>query len=127
MNITLIAIGLVLALLAIFILHWTTAVISIQFFALFLAYTACVYPGAALSDGRRFWMRIEVLVSMIFLACACLAVWQSSRWLVGGYFLHGMWDWGHHTKRIETRVVSWFPPICAAFDLCVAIFIAVRY
>lgn len=127
LDIKLIAMGIALAGLAIFLFHLAPAPISLQLFALLLAYTACFYSGAALSDGRRLWLSIEVLMSVLVLACAFLGLWQSSRWLAAGYFLHGMWDMGHHPKRIQTRVVPWFPPICATFDFVVAIFIAIWY
>jgi len=123
----LIVIGLVLAGLAIFVFHLAPSAVSLQLYALLLAYTACFYSGAALSDGRGLWLSIEVGMSALVLACAFLGLWQSSRWLAAGYFLHGTWDMGHHPRRIQTRVVYWFPPICATFDFVVAAFIAVRY
>ena len=113
--------------LAIFVFHLASSAVSLQLYALLLAYTACFYSGAALSDGRPLWLSTEVGVSALVLACAFLGLWQSSRWLVAGYCLHGIWDMGHHPGRIQTRVVYWFPPICATFDFVVAIFIAVRY
>ena len=123
----LIAIGLALALLAIFLFQLPPAPVSLQLFALLLAYTACFYPGAALSDGRRLWLSVEVGSSLVFLACAFLGLWLGPRWLALGYLLHGLWDMGHHPKRIQTRVVSWFPPLCATFDFVVAAFIVVWY
>jgi hypothetical protein len=123
----LIVIGLALALLAIVVFGIAPGVLSLHLYALLLAYTACLYTGAALSEGRPLWLSIEVGVSALVFACAFLGVWQSSRWLAAGYVLHGLWDLCHHPKRIRTRVVDWFPPICATFDFAVAAFIAVRY
>jgi uncharacterized protein DUF6010 len=123
----LVLIGLALALLALFVFGLAPAVVSLQLYALLLAYTACLYTGAALSDGRPFWLSMEVGVSVLVFGCAFLGLWQSSRWLALGYTIHGAWDLCHHPKRIRTRVVNWFPPICATFDFAVAIFILVWY
>jgi hypothetical protein len=123
----LIAIGLALALVAIFVFGLAPRVVALQLYALLLAYTACFYAGAALSEGRPAWLSIEVGVSAIVFGCAFLGLWQSSRWLALGYVLHGMWDLCHHSRGIRTRVVDWFPPICATFDFAVAIFILVWY
>ncbi|MDX6612814.1 MAG: hypothetical protein QOD75_2000 [Blastocatellia bacterium] len=125
--IKLIVIGLALALLAIFLFGFASPVVALQLYALLLAYTACLYAGAALSDGRASWLGVEVGVSAVIFGCAFLGLWQSSRWLALGYVLHGLWDLCHHPRRIRTRVVDWFPPICATFDFAVAIFISVWY
>jgi len=125
--ITLIVIGLALALLAIFLFGFASPVVALQLYALLLAYTACFYAGAALSDGRPSWLGLEVGVSAIVFGCAFLGLWQSSRWLALGYVLHGLWDLCHHPRRVRTRVVPWFPPICATFDFAVAFFISVWY
>ncbi|MEP6707226.1 MAG: DUF6010 family protein [Pyrinomonadaceae bacterium] len=123
----LIVMGLVLAGLAIFVFHLAPSAVSLQLYALLLAYTACFYSGAALADGRLLWLSIEVGMSALVLGCAFLGLWQGSGWLAAGYFLHGMWDMTHHPNRIKTRVVYWFPPICATFDFVVAVFIVASY
>ena len=123
----LIVIGLALAVLAIFVFGMAAPVVALQLYALLLAYTACLYAGAALSDGKPFWLSLEVGMSAVVFGCAFLGVWQSSRWLAAGYVVHGAWDLCHHPKRIRTRVVDWFPPICATFDFAVAIYIAVTF
>jgi hypothetical protein len=123
----LIAIGLALALLAFFVFGLAPAAVSLQLYALLLAYTACLYTGAALSDGRPGWLTIEVGVSALVFACAFFGLWLSAWWLALGYVLHGIWDLCHQPKRIRTRVVNWFPPICATFDFAVAIFILIKY
>ena len=119
----LVAIGLVMAVVALFLFGMAPHPVSLQLYALLLAYTACFYAGAALSDGRPGWLSLEVAVSVLVFACAVLGLWQASRWLAVGYVIHGLWDLCHHPQRIRTRVVHWFPPICATFDFAVAIFI----
>ena len=113
--------GVLLAMLTIRIFITFTSPVSHQLFALFLAYTACVYLGAALSDSRNTWILIEFAVSFIFLNCALLGVVYSPIWLGVGFILHGIWDMLHHPKVIKTKVVRWFPPLCAVFDWIVAV------
>ena len=115
--------GVLLALLVIRLFCVYTVPVSHQLFALFLAYTACVYAGAALSDSRTIWLSIEALISLLFFQFAFLGLLYSPIWLVAGFTLHGIWDLLHHPRVIKTKVVKWFPPLCAVFDFVVAIFI----
>ncbi|ETI67250.1 DUF6010 family protein [Neobacillus vireti] len=126
-NVRNIVAGVLLALLTIRTFITFTSPISYQLFALFLAYTACVYLGAALSDSRITWISIEFAVSFIFLNCALLGLLYSPIWIGLGFILHGIWDMLHHPKIIKTSVVKWFPPICAVFDFIVAVFIVRFY
>ena len=113
--------GLVLAVCAIAGLHWPLRNEVLNGLALFLAFTACVYPGALLAQRTAPWTTLaEIAVGLGVLACAWLGVTHDPLWIVVGYLVHGIWDWGHHAKRIPTRIKSWFPPACAAFDIAVA-------
>ena len=92
--------------------------------ALFLALTACVYLGALLAQPqRRGTQAAELTVGATVFACAFLGMAASPLWLAGGYALHGGWDWLHHVRVVPTRVAGWFPPLCAGFDLVVAVFV----
>ena len=113
--------GLVLAVCAIAGLHWPLRNEVLNRLALFLAFTACVYPGALLAQRAAPWATLaEIAIGLGVLACAWLGVTHDPLWIVVGYLVHGIWDWGHHAKRIPTRIKSWFPPACAAFDIAVA-------
>ncbi|MEH7083033.1 DUF6010 family protein [Neobacillus drentensis] len=122
MNVRNIVAGVLLAMLTIRIFITFTSPISYQLFALFLAYTACVYAGAALSDSRVTWISIEFVVSFVFFNCALLGLLYSPLWIGLGFILHGIWDSLHHPRIIKTSVVRWFPPLCAIFDFIVAVF-----
>lgn len=115
--------GILLALLVCKLFFSFASPFSYQLFALFLAYTACVYLGAALSDGRVKWISIEFILSCVFFNLAFLGLVYSPVWLAVGFLVHGLWDILHHPKLIKTKVVKWFPPLCAIYDLVVAIFI----
>jgi hypothetical protein len=115
--------GVLLALLVIRMFYMFTSPISYQLFVLFYAYTACVYLGAALSDSRISWISVEFAMSFLFFAFAFLGLQYSPIWLALGFILHGIWDMLHHPRMIKTKVVKWFPPLCATFDFIVAVFI----
>ncbi|UGB30570.1 DUF6010 family protein [Metabacillus sp. B2-18] len=122
-----VVVGILLALLVCKLFFSFSSPFSYQLFALFLAYTACVYLGAALSDSRVKWISIEFGLSCLFFNLAFLGLIFSPLWIAVGYLLHGVWDLLHHPKIIQTKVVKWFPPLCAVFDLVVAIFIIQFY
>jgi hypothetical protein len=119
--------GFLCALLAIRMFCFFVSPISYQLFALFLAYTACVYLGAALSDSRWRWISLEFLVSIFIFWIAFLGMLFSPVWIATGFFLHGVYDMLHHPRVIQTKVVRWFPPLCATFDFVVGIYILVFY
>ncbi|WP_462413119.1 DUF6010 family protein [Neobacillus sp. Marseille-QA0830] len=122
-NVKSIVAGILLSLLVIRLFYSFEFPLSYQLFTLFLAYTACVYPGAALSDSRVKWISIETLVSLVFFHLAFLGMVYSPIWVALGFLLHGIWDMLHHPKLVKTSVVKWFPPLCAVYDIIFAIFI----
>jgi hypothetical protein len=102
----------------------TPAPYGLQLVALFLAFTACVYPGALLNQsapGRV--VAGELVVAALVLGMAALGLAASPLWLAAGYALHGAWDLFHHPRAVPTRVAAWFPPLCAGFDFVVALFV----
>lgn len=122
-NVKSIIAGVLLVMLVIRLFYTYSMPVSYQLFALFLAYTACVYLGAALSDSRPVWISIEFFMSLLFFQLAFLGLLYSPIWLGLGFMLHGIWDMLHHPRIIKTRVVNWFPPLCAVFDFILAVFI----
>lgn len=122
-NVKVIVAGVLLALLVIRLFYSFAVPVSYQLFTLFLAFTACVYAGSALSDGRITWLSVESVMALIFFNLAFLGLTHSPIWVGLGFLLHGIWDMLHHPKIIKTKVVRWFPPLCAAYDFIVAIFI----
>jgi hypothetical protein len=113
--------GLCGAIVAVAGLHWPLENQSRRGLALFLALTACVYPGALLAQSVPLAAAVaETLVGAVVFACAWLAFPFGSIWLTIGYALHGGWDWLHHVHLVPTRVSAWFPPACAVFDFVIA-------
>ena len=95
-----------------------------QVVALFFALTACVYPGALLSQSASgSVIAEELVVAALVFGTAALGLGASPLWLVAGHALHGAWDCLHHPRAVTIRIASWFPPFCAAFDFVVAFFL----
>ena len=93
-----------------------------QMIALFLALTACVYAGALLAQQISFPIAVlELVVTAVVFALAVVGLRASTVALAAGYAIHGFWDLAHHPRAVPTRVASWFPPACAAFDFVVAL------
>lgn len=117
--------GAVLAAAAIAGLHWPLEGEALNGLALFLALTACVYPGALLAQSTgRAVAAAELLVGAAVFAAAWLGVAHHPLWLAAGYLGHGLWDWGHHAGRVATRTAGWFPPACGVFDIVIAAYAA---
>jgi len=119
------AFGAILVGAAIVGLHWPLESEALNGLALFLALTACVYPGALLAQpARRTVATSELAVGTAVFASAWLGIAHDPLWLAVGYFGHGVWDWAHHVGRIPTRTAGWFPPACGVFDIVIAAYAA---
>ena len=113
------------ALAAVFIVttHALAGDHRLEVFALFLALTACVYGGAALTPAGTAFGAIELPFVVLVFACAVAGVVSSPAWIAAGYLAHGGWDLLHHLDRIRTPVIRAFPSVCAVFDILVGGFV----
>src|SRR5262249_51996560 len=113
--------GLCAAFVAIIGAHWSHETQARTGLALFLALTACVYPGATLAQATtRTTTAVEIVICGLVFTCAWLGISLHVSWLAVGYGLHGTWDWLHHFGHMGARVARWFPPACAVFDFVLA-------
>src|SRR5258706_9367585 len=68
-----------------------------QVIALFLAFTACVYPGAVLSQSLAFrFVALELVIAGVVFSLAVVGLRAATTSLVLGYIIHGIWDLIHH-------------------------------
>jgi len=51
---------------------------------------------------------------------ALLGLWLAPVLVAVGLILHGFWDLAHRPRGITTKLPSWYPPFCAAFDFVFA-------
>src|SRR5215831_12115953 len=75
---------------------------AVAYHAVWLAVIGAIYLGFAFADGRPSIVILEMAVATGFLA------------------LHGCWDLLHRPRGITTKLPSWYPPFCAAFDFVFA-------
>jgi len=115
--------GLWLALSFAIATHYFAGEHQLEILALFLALTSCVYGGAILTPAGTKYSLVELPFVVVIFISSILGLLFSPLWLAAGYLLHGVWDLGHHFNHVKTPMVKWFPPLCAAFDLLMAIFI----
>ncbi len=90
------------------------------FHSVFLAVIGAIYMGFAFSDGRLSIVILELSVATGFLVLALLGLWQAPLFVGVGLILHGIWDLLHRPRGITTKLPSWYPPFCAAFDFVFA-------
>jgi hypothetical protein len=115
-------IGIVVGLLFVLLVHTIPPQPARQIIALVLAFTACSYVGALLAqEVAPPFAVLELAIAAVVFALAVVGLRASTTSLALGYVLHGVWDLAHRPNAMPTRVASWFPPACAAFDFVVAI------
>jgi hypothetical protein len=97
--------------------------LAVQVGALALVMAYGIYVGMGLTSGDTRALVIEALFALAGLAIAVLGLRQSSAWLAGGLFLHGLWDFLHHADRRSVgveNVPAWYIPACVVYDWLVA-------
>jgi hypothetical protein len=92
----------------------------LAFHSVTLAVIGAIYIGFAFSDGRLSIIILELSVATAFIVLALLGLWLVSTFIAIGLILHGFWDLAHRPRGITTKLPSWYPPFCAAFDFLFA-------
>lgn len=90
------------------------------FHSVTLAVIGAIYLGFAFNDGRASIIVIEVLVAGVFIALALFGLWSAPAFIAVGLILHAFWDLAHRPRGVATRLPSWYPPFCAAYDFVFA-------
>lgn len=93
---------------------------SLAFHSVSLAVIGAIYVGFGLADGRVSIAVLELSVATAFLVLALLGLWLAPVFVAVGLVLHGFWDLAHRPRGITTKLPSWYPPFCAAFDFVFA-------
>jgi hypothetical protein len=90
------------------------------FHAVALTMIGAIYFGFAFIDGRPWIVILELSVGAGFIVLALLGLWQAPAFVAVGLVLHAFWDLAHRPRGITTKLPSWYPPFCAAFDFVFA-------
>jgi uncharacterized protein DUF6010 len=102
-------------------LGWSSLIPDpLAFHSVALAVIGAIYMGFAFADGRISIMVIELTAATAFVVLALFGLWVAPVFLAIGLVLHGLWDLAHRPRGITTRMPSWYPPFCAAYDFVFA-------
>jgi hypothetical protein len=83
------------------------------------------YLFASTGHAASFWLWVEVLGTIIFVALAVLGVKRSPWFLAIGMVLHGLvWDTWHYQR--STYIPDWYVIACLAVDLAFGAYVAAR-
>ncbi|MFE4108507.1 DUF6010 family protein [Almyronema epifaneia] len=119
--------GVALAGLAGWLLRWLPPQPRLDVYAVALAAIGAVYVGSALSEKRGRSIFLEAIVAIACIALALMGLWISPLALIGGYVLHGVWDFFHHPVPVGAQIPQrWYPPLCVGFDWAIAIAIFIQ-
>ena len=117
-----VAIGFVLGVLFVLVVHSVPPQPARQMIALLLASLACVYVGALLSQKLSSGVvGLELGVALVVFVLAVTGLRASTTSLALGYAVHGVWSLMHRPRLVTTEVAAWFPPLAAAFAFVVAL------
>jgi len=95
--------------------------------AILLSVIAAIYIGFSLASKGELPVIKQVAGAIGFILLAFLGLWFSWWFLVAGLALHGVWDYLHHGRRGKGVVPRWYVPFCAAYDIALAILVAVFF
>jgi hypothetical protein len=93
---------------------------AVAFHTVALTLIASIYLGFGFQDGRVSILILEMSVATVFVVLALLGIWLAPAFIAVGLILHAFWDLAHRPRGIKTKLPSWYPAFCAAFDLVFA-------
>ena len=121
--------GLVLSLIAFLLSRFVSDVAGRTVLATGLFAAAGAYFGFAYTPGTpSIWILIE-LIQVVAFGTLGLYGWRGSPyWLVLGYALHPLWDFGlHYLGPGKSFAPQTYTILCISFDWVVAAYIVIAY
>ena len=95
------------------------------FYSAIVIVTASYYCLFAVMGGDRQALVAESIAMAVFLAAAIIGFTRNAWLLVAAMLGHGAFDLVHERLIADRGVPDYWPAFCLAFDVVVAIFIAV--
>ena len=121
--------GALLSLIAFLLSRFVSDIAGRTLLATVLFAAAGAYLGFAFQSGAsRLWLLIELL-QCIAIGTLGLMGWRGpAKWLVLGWALHPIWDFGLHYLGPGREIAPWtYALACLSFDWVVAVYILIRY
>ena len=112
--------GIVAALVNIAITSRLPVKKAAEFYNLFMAATAAVYIGSALTAGSANILVLETALSAALFALALAGQWSSLKFTAMAFLAHGAWDLLHVTMGMGANAGANFPVVCVAYDWLIA-------
>jgi hypothetical protein len=112
--------GIVAALVNIAITSRLPVKKAAEFYNLFMAATAAVYIGSALTAGSVNTLVLETVLSAALFALALAGQWSSLKFTALAFLAHGAWDLLHVTMGMGANAGTDFPVVCVAYDWLIA-------
>ena len=121
--------GAILSLLAFLLSRFTRDIVGRTLLATVLFAAAGAYLGFAFQQGMfRVWVLIELLQAIAFGVLGLIGWRGPVKWLVLGWALHPLWDFGlHYLGPGNTFAPMSYTIACISFDWVVAAYIFIAY
>ena len=91
-----------------------------EFYNLFMAATAAVYIGSALTAGNTNTLVLETVLSAALFFLALARQWRTLKFTAVAFLAHGTWDLLHVTEGMGANAGAVFPVVCVAYDWLIA-------
>lgn len=92
---------------------------------LLLVYIAAIYVGPVIG-GEHSTGYLEIGFALALTIVCLFALRGGLLVLAAGYFAHAAWD-GLHGFVLPHVLPPWYAPLCIGFDLCVALYLLIKY
>jgi hypothetical protein len=114
-------IGLAAGLLTIFTFRLIKGVNEITLYGLMLSGIGFIYVGFTWSSWEA--LSVNVLQAMVFAFFAYLGIKKSNKFIIAGYFLHGVWDLSYSLFFSSSLIPPHYDLFCLAFDFTVGFYL----
>ena len=94
-------------------------------YSLILTGIGFIYVGFSGTDS--LFLFINSLQAVVFLLLAYYGIVKNTKFLVIGYFLHGLWDLGYDLFLRSDLLPPHYDLFCLSLDFTVGVYLAIHY
>ena len=114
-------IGLAAGLFTILTFRSLKAVNQTILYGVMLSGIGCIYVGFTWSSWEA--LAVNVLQATVFALIAFLGIKKSKKFIIAGYFLHGIWDLSYGLFFSSTLIPPHYDLFCLVFDFVVGFYL----